>query len=82
MVFQPPEGFEQGGVPFIKRVIGLPGDTITLDNGRVFVTPPGDRRSGLDEPYVVVVDGDTAPTMPRDAERTAASGRCPRASTS
>jgi hypothetical protein len=24
----------------------------------------------LDEPYVVVVDGDTAPTLPRDAERT------------
>ena len=25
VVFQPPEGFEQGGVPFIKRVIGLSG---------------------------------------------------------
>jgi signal peptidase I len=70
VVFQPPEGFEQGGVPFIKRVIGLPGDTVTLDNGRVFVTPPGGPRVPLDEPYVVVVDGDLAPTMPRDAERT------------
>jgi signal peptidase I len=70
VVFQPPEGFEQGGVPFIKRVIGLPGDTVTLENGRVFVTPPGGSPVGLDEPYVVFVDGDTAPTMPRDAERT------------
>ena len=27
VVFDPPAGFEQGGVPFIKRVIGLPGET-------------------------------------------------------
>jgi len=70
VVFQPPEGFEQGGVPFIKRVIGLPGDTVTLDNGRVFVTPPNGSPVRLDEPYVVIADGETAPTLPRDAERT------------
>ena len=70
VVFQPPEGFEQGGVPFIKRVIGLPGDTVRLDNGRVFVTPPGGSPTRLEEPYVVVVDDETAPTLPRDAERT------------
>jgi signal peptidase I len=69
VVFQPPDGFEQGGVPFIKRVIGMPGDTVSLENGRVFVTPPGGSPVRLDEPYVVVVDGDTAPTLPRDAER-------------
>ena len=70
VVFQPPEGFEQGGVLFIKRVIGLPGDTVTLDNGRVFVTPPNGSPVRLDEPYVVIADGETAPTLPRDAERT------------
>lgn len=70
VVFQPPEGFEQGGVPFIKRVIGLPGDTVTLENGRVFVTPPNGSPVRLDEPYVVIADGETAPTLPRDAERT------------
>jgi signal peptidase I len=70
VVFQPPEGFEQGGVPFIKRVIGLPGDAITLENGRVFVTPPGGSPVRLDEPYVVQVDNETAPTLPRDSERT------------
>ena len=41
VVFDPPAGFEQGGVPFIKRVIGLPGETVSLDNGHVYVTPPG-----------------------------------------
>ena len=46
VVFQPPDGFEQGGVPFIKRVIGLPGETVRLENGFVFVTPPaGSRRA-------------------------------------
>jgi signal peptidase I len=70
VVFQPPEGFEQGGVPFIKRVIGLPGDTISLENGRVFVTPPGGSPVRLEEGYVVEVDGAPADTLPRDAERT------------
>ena len=71
VVFQPPEGFGQGGVPFIKRVIGLPGDTVSLENGRVFVTPSGGNAVRLDEPYVVRdVDGGPAPTLPKDAEGT------------
>lgn len=71
VVFQPPPGYEQGGVPFIKRVIGLPGDTVALENGRVFVTPRGGSAVPLAEPYVVKVDNRTAPTTPRDAEGTA-----------
>ena len=71
VVFQPPSGFEQGGVPFIKRVIGLPGDKVSLENGRVFVMAPGGSPVPLAEPYVVQVDGHTAPTQPRDAEGTA-----------
>lgn len=71
VVFQPPEGFEQGGVPFIKRVIGLPGDTLTLDNGRVFITPPGGARVQLSEPYVARgIDGQTDPTQPRPPDGT------------
>jgi signal peptidase I len=72
VVFQPPTGFGQGGVPFIKRVIGLPGDTVSLENGRVFVTQPGGSPVRLDEPYVVRgIDGGAAPTLPKDAEGTA-----------
>ncbi|HLA65701.1 MAG TPA: signal peptidase I [Candidatus Saccharimonadales bacterium] len=72
VVFDPPAGFEQGGVPFIKRVIGLPGETVSLDNGHVYVTPPGGVRVRLEEPYVIRgVNGAGVPTVPRDVEGTA-----------
>jgi signal peptidase I len=71
VVFQPPAGYGQGGVPFIKRVIGLPGDTVSLENGRVFVTPSGGSPVRLDEPYVVrTVDGGPAPSLPKNADGT------------
>ena len=71
VVFQPPEGYGQGGVPFIKRVIGLPGDTISLENGRVFVQQPGGSPLRIDEPYLVrSIGGGVTPTTPKDAEGT------------
>ena len=45
IVFWPPEGARD--VPFIKRVIGLPGDRIDIHDGAVFVNG-----AQLDEPYV------------------------------
>jgi len=49
VVFNPPEAWTQGGTttPFIKRVIGLPGQTVEIKDGAVFVD--GAR---LVEPYV------------------------------
>jgi signal peptidase I len=44
-------------ITFIKRVIGLPGDTLALDSGHVLVNG-----SALSEPYVVKSHGTTAPT--------------------
>ena len=71
VVFQPPEDYQQGGIPFIKRVIGLPGDTVSLENGEVFITPAGGSPVLIDEPYVAVdADGRTVPTQPRDAAST------------
>lgn len=68
VVFQPPPGYEQDGVPFIKRVIGLPGDTVTLRNGSVFVAPPGGVAVRLVEPYVArQANGAAQPTQPKDA---------------
>jgi signal peptidase I len=69
VVFQPPSGYGQGGVPFIKRVIGLPGDTVSLSNGAVFVTAPGGDPVRLQEPYVIRgADGAAAPTLPKGPE--------------
>jgi signal peptidase I len=69
VVFNPPSesGLDTNGIPFIKRVIGLPGDTVSLENGRVFVTRPGQSPVRIEEPYVVTEeDGSTAATLPRD----------------
>jgi signal peptidase I len=65
VVFDPPSGsgLATNGVPFIKRIIGLPGDTVTLENGRVFVTRPGESPVRIEEPYVrKEQDGSTAAT--------------------
>src|SRR4051812_15483702 len=35
---------------FIKRVIGVPGDTVTTRDGHVWVKPKGGRAFALDEP--------------------------------
>jgi signal peptidase I len=49
VVFEPPSGYSEDGrdIPFIKRVIGVAGDTVEVHDGHVFVN--GAR---LDEPYV------------------------------
>ncbi len=53
VVFDPPESWTSGAnVPFIKRVIGLPGELVELREGKVFVNDVE-----LDEPYIFVEDG-------------------------
>ena len=48
IVFSPPTGFEDGGTtPFIKRVIGEPGDNVSIHDGKVWVNGVA-----LVEPYV------------------------------
>lgn len=60
VVIDPPEDFAQSrGVPFIKRVIGLPGDHVELRDGQVVVNG-----SVLDEPYVYAVGGVRQSTDP------------------
>ena len=57
VVFHPP--FE--GPVLIKRIIGMPGDEISLKDGAVYVNG-----KKLDEPYVRKVDGKTVPSEPFD----------------
>lgn len=44
---------EQVDKYLIKRVIGLPGETVEIKNGEIYVTPVGDTQSYLlEEPYL------------------------------
>jgi signal peptidase I len=60
IVFTPPENAETGSKePFIKRVIGVAGDTVSIRDGKVYVNG-----IELDEPYVFKQDGVAQPTTP------------------
>jgi signal peptidase I len=60
VVFSPPAGYDQGGnTPFIKRVIGLPGDTVAVSDGQVVVNG-----KPLTERYIFP---GSAPYQPTDA---------------
>jgi signal peptidase I len=56
IVFNPPSTLESD-TPFVKRVIGLPGDTVEIRNGKVFVNG---------EEYVVPSAQPTSYTMPAE----------------
>jgi signal peptidase I len=61
VVFTPPESWSAGiGVPFIKRIVGLPGDTVSLRDGKVYVNGVQ-----LVEPYVFEEDGVRVATDPQ-----------------
>ena len=48
VVFTPPDDWvQEDGTPFIKRVIGIGGDTVEIRDGNVFVNG-----TEIDEPYV------------------------------
>ena len=58
VVFQPPESWTEERTPFIKRVIGLAGDTVEIrDDGIVYVND-----KALDEAYVFSITGGTLPS--------------------
>ncbi len=57
VVFHPPFA----GPVLIKRIIGMPGDTVSLKDGAVYVNG-----KKLDEPYVREVNGQAVPSEPFD----------------
>jgi signal peptidase I len=66
IVFTPPENNEtQGAEPFIKRVIGIAGDTVAIQDGRVLVNGVA-----LNEPYLFKEGGTAQPTDVTGADDT------------
>lgn len=66
VVFHPPDAYRTADdTPFIKRVIGLPGERVVLRDGKVYVND-----IELDEAYIVEIatdpgeDGSTTWTVP------------------
>ena len=65
VVFQPPASATDGKEPFIKRVIGVGGDTVEVRDGQVFVNGVA-----LDEPYLFQnAAGVAEPTVAGDQSR-------------
>ena len=66
IVFSPPANAEvEAGQPYIKRIIGIAGDTVAVHDGQVFVNG-----TALVEPYLYAVDGLAQPTQPHGTTAT------------
>ncbi len=67
IVFQPPN--QRKGVYYIKRIVGLPGETIRIANGKIMIkSPDSEEEEELSEPYLQNISSDTLTTQVGPAE--------------
>lgn len=52
VVFGAPSPYGDDGVPYVKRVIGLPGETVQIENGRIYIGGPEEPPVRLEETYL------------------------------
>ena len=58
IVFHAPGQYDAEVIPYLKRIVGMPGDTIQIENGRIFLTPDRGVPTRLDERYLA--EGETS----------------------
>lgn len=51
-IFETPDPAAEKGTLYIKRVIGLPGETIEFREGEIYITPVDGEKFHLEEPYL------------------------------
>ena len=52
IIFHPPPPYDRNRVPFIKRIIGLPGEFVEIKEGIVYIHQEDGSVLPLDEPYI------------------------------
>ncbi|MFH1031479.1 MAG: signal peptidase I [Chloroflexota bacterium] len=52
VIFRSPSPHDQNQTPLIKRVIGLPGESVELKNGKVYIHKPDNSVLTLNELYI------------------------------
>ena len=52
IIFQPPPPHDPKAIPFVKRIIGLPGESVEIKDGIVYIHTADGNVLPLDEPFI------------------------------
>lgn len=52
IIFHPPSNYNSQAIPYIKRIIGLPGESVEIKDGTVYIQQAGGSVFTLNEPYI------------------------------